>query len=784
MREAIIQSLEKIASNSDTSFFGKCSIPTTDFRLSVQGVGPLKFPISTATAKKLIRCAKPAKFGWREQTLLDKTVRYAWEIPKQAIKIERRWQTALQSVLTRLQRNLGLPDAVALKAELHNLLIYEPGQFFHPHQDTEKSNGMVASLVVVLPSAHRDGQLVIDHQGSKKVFYTSRFSLDQLTCIAFYADCHHEVKKITEGYRIVLTYQLILEPSNESTTTFNKSTPTYRVLEENLRAYFSEKPVTKNDTSFQPPPDPNYFVYLMDHSYTQQGLSQDHLKGADRQRFSALKAAAETLGLDITLALADVQETWDCEVAFDDYYHPYYSSEDDDYGDSIEETELIVSETTLQHWIKPDGTPLDYAACWIPDEKIAWTKASNDFQPFESEYEGYMGNYGNTMDYWYHRAAIVLWRKQDYYLVRFTLDPKGTLKELNEFITSTQPHQLKDIIRHLLPYWPRYIGNQSHEASSTIHILQLALTLKDATLAKKLVCDLDLQALSPKTASILLELQSVYGTTWNIEILTAWTNAKRRWNSPSKCKTIADIIKHFSKNIDNDANELIDWLLSYQFKQLKIDHQTAIKDQSTTQRRHSAPARVKEIIDFIQACFYANQNKLAITLLDYVIAHPEQYPALELIPLLECLEKQVLPSKLAQWHYPECLKYVMNRLNEEYTKGVQATDDWSIEETWACTCEDCMTLKKFLTSRTAKTLRWPLAKERRKHIHRQIDAMDIAVTHETERAGSPHKLILTKTNQLHRQAKHRFQRVEKALMTVTTKTKKFIKGKHHESTTA
>jgi hypothetical protein len=30
-------------------------------------------------------------------------------------------------------------------------------------------------------------------------------------------------------------------------------------------------------------------------------------------------------------------------------------------------------------------------------------------KPSDSQYEGYMGNYGNTLDRWYHRAAVVVW---------------------------------------------------------------------------------------------------------------------------------------------------------------------------------------------------------------------------------------------------------------------------------------------------------------------------------------------------------------------------------------
>ena len=34
---------------------------------------------------------------------------------------------------------------------------------------------------------------------------------------------------------------------------------------------------------------------------------------------------------------------------------------------------------------------------------------TGDLEPYSSEYEGYMGNYGNTLDRWYHRAAVIVW---------------------------------------------------------------------------------------------------------------------------------------------------------------------------------------------------------------------------------------------------------------------------------------------------------------------------------------------------------------------------------------
>ena len=45
------------------------------------------------------------------------------------------------------------------------MLVYGKGQFFLPHQDSEKDDAMVGTLVVSLPSAHTGGELVIEHAG-------------------------------------------------------------------------------------------------------------------------------------------------------------------------------------------------------------------------------------------------------------------------------------------------------------------------------------------------------------------------------------------------------------------------------------------------------------------------------------------------------------------------------------------------------------------------------------------------------------------------------------------
>jgi hypothetical protein len=122
--------------------------------------------VSQAQARELCLLGRPARYGRGEETLLDRGVRDTWEIPKSRVKIDkRRWDQTLLPVLERLGRDLGLPSGSTLKAELHSMLVYAPGQFFVQHQDSEKADAMVGSLVVALPSTFSGGALEVQHRG-------------------------------------------------------------------------------------------------------------------------------------------------------------------------------------------------------------------------------------------------------------------------------------------------------------------------------------------------------------------------------------------------------------------------------------------------------------------------------------------------------------------------------------------------------------------------------------------------------------------------------------------
>jgi hypothetical protein len=173
----------------------------------------------------------------RERTLLDRRVRDTAEIPASRVRIDRRcWNRTLRPMLGALGSGLGLAPGQRLAAQLHGMLVYGPGQFFKSHQDSERVDGMVGTLVVTLPSRFTGGVIVIEHQG-EVVRY--RATAQPLSFIAFYADCRHEVRPVKTGYRIVLTYDLVLEGEASAAT---PAPGVVGALEARLREHFTTPP--------------------------------------------------------------------------------------------------------------------------------------------------------------------------------------------------------------------------------------------------------------------------------------------------------------------------------------------------------------------------------------------------------------------------------------------------------------------------------------------------------------------------------------------------------------
>lgn len=95
---------------------------------------------------------------------------------------------------------------------------------------------------------------------------------------------------------------------------------------------------------------------------------------------------------------------------------------------------------------------------------------------------------------------------------------------------------------------------------------------------------------------------------------------------------------------------------------------------------------------------------------------------------------------------------VVSSLERILAAPARSPSDWSIETLISCRCGLCAELLAFLRDPDRVTYAWPLAQDRRQHVHTTIDSHDLPVKHETTRQGRPYTLVLTKQPALFQRA--------------------------------
>jgi hypothetical protein len=707
-----------------------------DLSVVIDGVGPLELPVSAAQVRCLRSIARPARYGLGERTLVDSRVRDTWELPKSRVRIDRRrWNKTLGPVLDELRAELGLPDGCYLRAELHSVLMYERGQFFAPHKDSEKVDAMVGTLVVTLPSTSRGGALVVQHGGRREEY---RSSNRLLSFVAFYADCQHEVLPLTSGHRVALTYNLSLVGDS--------STGEIDVL---AVADVSSCLGTHFETQ-------DRLVYLLDHEYTEHGLSFDRLKGVDAGRVAVLRAAAGERDDEIVLALADVHETWSCDEPYQ--RHSWYDDdeyEDDDEPDteSYDLGELLDGGTTLAAPTDSSGVPAQVGPSVVRDDEMCATTPSGQLQPYAAEYEGYMGNYGNTMDRWYRRGAVVMWPLSQDFAVRAQGSACWALDALCGLLREKDLAGARERAGSLAPFWADVAGRQlktdeqvtgdGAELGAALHV---AFELDEAPLATMLLRPFRLDQVSAREAPTLAAAADRYGVDWFRQLLAEWESARRGSGDDGQRRVwIAELPALCRALAERGAGDMAKDLLEVSTAGFLTTLERAGSWAQPSRRAHALGELAGPAAGLLVAAVIAEDTEVGPKLSAALSADDEQLRCA--VTVLRRIA-EVAPEQLTVGAIEGLAETTRMRLSVRLARPARDPEDWSICAPDTCTCELCDKLRAFLLDPVSRHMDWPLAEQRRRHVHDRIDRFELPVRHETRRSGRPYTLVLTKTSAL------------------------------------
>ncbi|KAI0056408.1 hypothetical protein BV25DRAFT_1832295 [Artomyces pyxidatus] len=196
------------------------TLPLTegDFSLfykSGDGSNARHIDLADATPEQLQALAdacEPATFGVEQQDVMDESYRKAGKMDSQAFMTRLIPERTSLVDIVRGYLLEGADSSRTIKLELYKLNVYSKGSFFKAHVDTPRSEDMFGSLVLVFPTPHEGGALVLRHHEQEWTFDSAKAVSEapkpSIGYVAFFSDVEHEVTLVTEGHRVTVTYNL------------------------------------------------------------------------------------------------------------------------------------------------------------------------------------------------------------------------------------------------------------------------------------------------------------------------------------------------------------------------------------------------------------------------------------------------------------------------------------------------------------------------------------------------------------------------------------------------
>ncbi|GAM24046.1 hypothetical protein SAMD00019534_072210 [Acytostelium subglobosum LB1] len=418
-------------------------------RIEIKDVGVLSFPVPQVQIQSMIERATRAPFGRGTETITDLNVRRVWQIQNTDINITGKpFQTFFTSITNSIKESMGLTNDT-VTAELYKLLVYDKGSFFLPHRDSEKADNMFGTLVLSLPCPHRGGDLVINHSGRDEVVSLENDSMSTIKWTAFFADCRHEVKPVTEGNRVCLVYNLLRsggrnvqinaasEPitqafnqvfgrvnnddannndnnyyqSNLKTTTSVASTS--NVFDDDDEYIYEDE---DEDDAISTSNIPEKLVYSLDHVYSKSNFTLESLKGNDATLARTLLAFSNESMIKLGLAFIQIWE-----------HGPL------DHSDDYDETK-VPSDTKI---ILKDVKDMETGAIIERDirlrtKEIMPSGCIDDLRPYFEEAHEDTGNEGASFERLYRHSAIVIWTSESMGKFTMVVSPDVALEILEK----------------------------------------------------------------------------------------------------------------------------------------------------------------------------------------------------------------------------------------------------------------------------------------------------------------------------------------------------------------
>ena len=393
-------------------------------------------------------------------------------------------------------------------------------------------------------------------------------------------------------------------------------------------------------------------------------------------------------------------------------------------------------------------------------DEVCASTSTGDLTPYSSDYEGYMGNWGNTLDRWCHRAAVVVWPRDQAFANRAETSPAWAVDELTAMASAGDVSGAQAAAATLAPFWDGALRTRAPEERGRISglfgkALLAANAVADAETAAMLLRPFRIENLTDAYVDSFGKIAGGYGQQWTAELLRTWFGGDQpAWaygGGQERPRWVADWLPGLCEGLHATgsagrvaAQRLVD--LAWEW--IGKDIGTGLASSSPGYRDKKLGDLGKPLASVLTAAAAIGAASTRDTVSGYIRKQEGAVTALEMSALRAAAE---LPRDGARGEagFGDLAADCAARLRTRLARPQRASGDWSIElPAGGCTCDLCDTLRVFLEDKSRRTFEWPLAKQGRQHVHSRIDAAELPVTHVTRRQGRPYTLVLKKTDAL------------------------------------
>ena len=745
--DAIQQLLLAVDRPGDFCVHGRLFTPMP--RLDIEGVGMLAFPVPEAQIRDLIDMAERAPYGKGPDTVVDTSVRDCWQIGPERIRLAGgAWPETFAIILDQAALGLGCP-VEQIDAQLYKLLVYGRGGFFSTHRDTEKAPGMIATLTIALPVAGEGGELIVRHRGREVITDMNVDEASELAFAAFYADCPHEVRPVVSGHRLVLVFNLCLRAGAEA---LPQVAPDYGreidAIANHLVAWSGDNGAADK------------IVWLLDHAYSESGLSFDSLKNADASRARALVPAADRADCELYAAILHIEEHGDAMYR-DDYVDSWNAYKYDEFD--MEIGELYDSEHKLDGWVAPDGSRPEFGEIELLPGELLPAGALEDEVPDEQFLHEATGNEGVSLERSWRRAAFVVWPRPRTLAILAGAGIGGAVAWVETKLDRAggcADAEIRRLASDLVEQWP--VGKWDRGDKRRSRMLDVLSSVGDRETLSRFLHEViltdyngdendellaALDCAGPEIATpFLLALIDSRLAERPVDILALvrrFTDAQLGSENPAWSGPLRDVVQSILRLVSTLPNEVdpgreiprsdpeVPWWevnpVAPMVRRYWQFSDTAVRDLFILARRLGLTHESDAAAD-------------AIAAVPLLVSPDRMIPA-----ALKELRGETGFADTAAFSTLWC--HAARFLLDRSAAVPKEPGHWKIDCDIDCDCELCADLSDFCRDPDAAIGRFPLRAELRRHLHQVIDRHGLDIDHVTERKGRPYTLVCTKNRE-------------------------------------